>query len=194
LGHLAANGQAVRAARAERHLQSIGGMKSMPKTTALLAGVCLGGAVVLGAPGHSNPSGPGHRTAAPGDPAEVRQVETGAHLYQTHCASCHGRELEGQANWREPLPDGSFPAPPHDASGHTWRHSDPQLFEATRRGNGSSMPGFEGVLSDAEIGSTFAYIKSRWPAELVARQRLMTRAAAARGSESSRPHGNHQNH
>jgi mono/diheme cytochrome c family protein len=32
------------------------------------------------------------------------------------------------------------------------------------------MPAFDGVLSDAQIAAALAYIKSRWPAEIRARQ------------------------
>jgi hypothetical protein len=28
-------------------------------------------------------------------------------------------------------PDGKLPAPPHDASGHTWHHADAQLFSGS---------------------------------------------------------------
>lgn len=67
------------------------------------------------------------------------------------------------------LPNGRLPAPPHDDSGHTWHHSDRQLFtivkyglQAIAPGYQSDMPTFEGVLTDAEIGEVLAYIKSTW--------------------------------
>ena len=50
---------------------------------------------------------------ATGDPV------AGAQLYAENCASCHGANLEGQADWRSPGPDGRLPAPPHDETGHT---------------------------------------------------------------------------
>jgi mono/diheme cytochrome c family protein len=64
-----------------------------------------------------------------------------------------------------------LPAPPHDASGHTWHHPDRVLFDITKRGTAavvgggyeSGMPGFGGTLTDAEIRATLAYIKSTWP-------------------------------
>ena len=61
-------------------------------------------------------------------PDDVDVVALGAKIYQARCASCHGAELEGQANWRERGADGILPAPPHDASGHTWHHPDAVLF------------------------------------------------------------------
>jgi mono/diheme cytochrome c family protein len=98
-------------------------------------------------------------------------LQAGAAIYAEHCASCHGSDLEGQLSWRSPLPDGAYPAPPHDASGHTWHHPDSQLFEITKFGGQatapvgfeSRMPAFEEVLSDAEIWAVLRFIKSRWP-------------------------------
>jgi mono/diheme cytochrome c family protein len=67
-------------------------------------------------------------------------------------------------------PDGRLPAPPHDASGHTWHHSDAQLFLITKKGLSAIAPGYESdmpafgdKLSDAEITEVLEYIKSTWP-------------------------------
>lgn len=65
-----------------------------------------------------------------------------------------------------------MPAPPHDASGHTWHHPDRILFEIIKQGAAaiigggyeSDMPGFGGTLTDAEIRAIIEYIKSTWPA------------------------------
>jgi mono/diheme cytochrome c family protein len=105
------------------------------------------------------------------DPNNEAQVASGRRLYDAHCASCHGADLEGQANWRERRADGKLPAPPHDASGHTWHHTDEALFRVTRDGFAAvagagyetDMPAFAGRLSDDEIWAVLAYIKSRWP-------------------------------
>ncbi|QUS37375.1 c-type cytochrome [Falsirhodobacter algicola] len=94
----------------------------------------------------------------------------GAALYQQNCASCNGAELQGQPDWRSPGPDGRLPAPPHDATGHTWHHGDDILFRITRDGTAavvgggyeSDMPGFGDNLSDAEIRAILDYIKSTW--------------------------------
>ena len=102
-------------------------------------------------------------------PAEV--IEEGRHVYAGQCASCHGAQLEGQPDWKTPLPSGRLPAPPHDAGGHTWHHPDDILFRIVREGTAaivgggyeSDMPGFADLLSDAEIRAVLAYIKSTWP-------------------------------
>ena len=95
----------------------------------------------------------------------------GRRLYADHCASCHGMDLEGQPDWKSPLPLGRLPAPPHDASGHTWHHPDGVLFRITKEGPAavvggtyeSDMPGFANVLGDDEILTVLAFIKSTWP-------------------------------
>lgn len=110
-------------------------------------------------------------------------VAQGRALYGAYCASCHGADLEGQPDWKRRLPSGRLPAPPHDASGHTWHHSDRQLIAITRHGPGalvpgyeSDMPGFAGILSDAEIEAVLAYIESTWPARERAVQERRSRA------------------
>ena len=101
-------------------------------------------------------------------------AETGAALYARHCASCHGANLQGQPDWRSPKADGTYPAPPHDAEGHTWHHDDAMLQDYVTKGGQavlddmgvsfrSAMPGFGEVLSPAEITSILDFIKSTWP-------------------------------
>jgi mono/diheme cytochrome c family protein len=108
------------------------------------------------------------------DPENRAMVSLGERIYQAECAVCHGAELEGQENWQERRSDGRMPAPPHDATGHTWHHPDQQLFALTKYGPAalvggdyeSDMPGFDGALSDAEIIAVLSFIKSRWPPEI----------------------------
>ncbi len=102
----------------------------------------------------------------------------GERLYQENCASCHGIKLEGQADWKSRLANGRMPAPPHDASGHTWHHTDRILTDIVKRGtaaivgNGyeSDMPGFGEALTDGEITAIIDYIKSTWPDRVRASQ------------------------
>ncbi|OAP35203.1 cytochrome C [Sinorhizobium glycinis] len=98
-------------------------------------------------------------------------VALGKTLYAKRCAACHGVGLEGQRYWKSPLPSGRMPAPPHDASGHTWHHPDGVLFRITKEGPAavvggdyqSDMPGFGSIMSDDEIRAVLAFIKSTWP-------------------------------
>lgn len=104
------------------------------------------------------------------DPLDAHVLARGRTLYQTHCASCHGVDLRGQPNWQTPLPNGRLPAPPHDATGHTWHHPDSILLRIAKDGPAavvgdgyeSDMPGFGSVLTDAEISDILAFIKSSW--------------------------------
>lgn len=110
---------------------------------------------------------------SPANPGNPEQVTRGKTVYVQHCAACHGANLEGQPKWQEKLPTGRMPAPPHDASGHTWHHPDSVLFGITKRGlvpgkyappkYESDMPAFDGKLKDEEIWAVLAYIKSAWP-------------------------------
>nr|WP_291312295.1 MULTISPECIES: cytochrome c [unclassified Devosia] len=102
--------------------------------------------------------------------ARSGQASEGAALYAANCASCHGARLEGQAEWMKRLPNGRLPAPPHDESGHTWHHSDKQLFIIVKNGLAAIAPGYEsdmptfgGVLTDVQIMAVLGYIKSTWP-------------------------------
>lgn len=114
--------------------------------------------------------------------AEV--LAQGQQVYVDQCASCHGTELEGQPDWKTLLPSGRLPAPPHDASGHTWHHSDDLLFRITKEGTAavvggryeSDMPGFGDVLSEAEIRAVLGYIKSTWPERERSYQERMSQA------------------
>jgi S-disulfanyl-L-cysteine oxidoreductase SoxD len=108
----------------------------------------------------------------PDDPAVVA---AGQRVYQAHCAACHGANLEGQPHWRERDARGRLPAPPHDASGHTWHHPDTVLLEIMRDGVAraarqpgyeTDMPAYRGVLSDEEIIAVLSYIKAQWPADI----------------------------
>ena len=119
-------------------------------------------------------------------PNDANVVAQGAKVYAAHCAACHGANLQGQPNWRVRDAVGRLPAPPHDATGHTWHHPDEVLFNITKQGVAkvanlkdydTAMPAFEGVLSDAEIIAVLSWIKAQWPPEIRAQQDEVTRAA-----------------
>lgn len=104
---------------------------------------------------------------------EASQITQGKVVYDTHCASCHGANLEGVADWKTPNPDGSFRPPPHDDTGHTWHHPDSVLIKSIREGGqrllelnvSSNMPAFAEVLTVEEITAVLTYIKSSWTEE-----------------------------
>ncbi len=99
-------------------------------------------------------------------------VELGKKVYVDHCATCHGANLQGQADWQRPGPDGRLPAPPHDESGHTWHHSDAYLIHVVQQGlvagvdrppdYRGNMPAFASQLSREDIVAVMSFIKSAW--------------------------------
>ena len=115
------------------------------------------------------------------DPAEMdaEVLLAGRTLYQTHCASCHGADLEGQPNWQTPLPNGRLPAPPHDATGHTWHHPDGVLFRITRDGPAAVVG--DGYESDMPGLAAFS------PTRRCAASLLTSRAPGRSASASTRP-------
>lgn len=116
------------------------------------------------------------------DATDRGQVERGRGVYAQACAECHGADLQGEPDWRIRKPNGELPAPPHDASGHTWHHDDEYLFAVTKHGLArfappdykSAMPSFVGTLSDADIRAVLAFIKSTWPEEIRKRQEALS--------------------
>ena len=101
-------------------------------------------------------------------------VQAGEKIYQTNCASCHGKYLEGQPDWRIRDANGFLPAPPHDATGHTWHHADDLLFEIVKYGPSvvtgddeykTTMPVYKDILSDEDIVAVLSFIKNTWPEE-----------------------------
>lgn len=117
---------------------------------------------------------------------KAAQIAQGHALYGVHCAGCHGKNLEGQPNWKTPLPSGRLPAPPHDKTGHTWHHTDDALRGITKRGlkpfagdnYESDMPAFRAILSDEEIEAILTYIKSTWPEREQTYQQQRTQQAS----------------
>ena len=117
------------------------------------------------------------------DPHNAQQVAQGKRVYENYCVSCHGKNLEGQSNWRTPKANGRMPAPPHDKSGHTWHHADDLLFGITKYGlvppygpdnYVSDMPGFANIISDEEIWAVLAFIKSQWPSDILVNQQQIS--------------------
>ena len=112
------------------------------------------------------------------DAAQANQAARGAQVYAGECASCHGANLEGQPRWWEPGADGLLPAPPHDATGHSWQHSDAELVRLVTEGPTvfaapgyrSAMPAYAGRLPLSDILAVVAYIKGTWPAGVRAYQ------------------------
>jgi S-disulfanyl-L-cysteine oxidoreductase SoxD len=108
-------------------------------------------------------------------------VKEGKQLYGRVCASCHGRRLQGQLLWQVRDQFVGRRAPAHDQTGHTWQHSDEELFYITKFGRFSTtpptaksyMPAYGQSLTDDQILATIAYIKATWPLGLRVSQALL---------------------
>ena len=118
-------------------------------------------------------------------------VARGQTLYAAQCASCHGARGEGQIERPAGMPLSTPLAPPHDGTGHTWQHPDFALFQLTKTGlstvacrtlDEAAMPRFGEALSDGEILDILAYIKSRWPDDVLAEQEATNALYAAHNS------------
>ncbi len=118
------------------------------------------------------------------DPADTNLVMQGKVIYTNNCASCHGESLQGQPDWRQRLPSGRLPAPPHDKTGHTWHHPDAMLVDIVKNGlipgktapprYESDMPAYGNILTDEEIVAVITYIKSTWPPKVLQAQKEVT--------------------
>jgi mono/diheme cytochrome c family protein len=97
-------------------------------------------------------------------------IERGKIVYQNNCVSCHMVNLSGAKNWKGLDEDGHRKAPPLNGTGHTWHHDDKTLHGIIKYGLAKLVKNYEGKmigfgdnLSDKEIDSILAYLKSYWP-------------------------------
>ena len=101
---------------------------------------------------------------------DSESVKSGRAIYGQYCASCHGANAQGAPDWTRRDERGELPAPPHNAEGHTWRHSDAMLSEMVSKGwrdpfnktKRLTMPAFGDVLSAEQIRAVITYLKTLW--------------------------------
>ena len=99
------------------------------------------------------------------------QVSKGAVVFQQNCAACHGAQAEGAPNWRKLGPDGRYPAPPLNGSGHGWHHPLRILFQVIKNGSPGgqgNMPAWKDKLNEDEMVAVIAWFQSLWPEEVYA--------------------------
>ena len=103
------------------------------------------------------------------DPAVIAQ---GERLFVQNCAVCHGQQAEGE-NTEIPMggtkQSGGYLAPALNGTGHAWHHPPDMLFQIIRDGSAaenSVMVGWTGRMTDAEIHTVVAYLRSLWPPEI----------------------------
>jgi mono/diheme cytochrome c family protein len=137
---------------------------ALAATALLVAGV--GGALLL-----ARAATPAHALADADDLALVMHGKT---VYRQACASCHGRELQGQSLWQLKDAYQGRRAPALDDSGPAWHRADTDLMFMTEHGRfpgadtqaPSFMPAFSDRLAGTDIVAVVAFIKARWPVGL----------------------------
>ncbi len=92
-------------------------------------------------------------------------LETGKAVYEKHCKQCHGVDAVGSKNWQVQGPDGKYPAPPLNGTGHTWHHPKAVLIGVIKNGSPGgmgNMPAMGDKVSDDEIEALIAWFQSLW--------------------------------
>jgi len=102
---------------------------------------------------------------------DAAALAAGKEIFVAHCAECHGQNAEGHAQWRKVGPDGKYPPPPLNGSGHAWHHSRSVLRNVIKNGSPpaqGNMPAWGGKLSDQQIEQVIDYFQSLWPPQVYA--------------------------
>lgn len=81
-------------------------------------------------------------------PAGAADISKGGQVYAMHCVSCHGRSGVNV-----------MPGAPNLARGDGMMQPDMGLLALIRTGK-NAMPGYAGILKDAEILDVIAYLRT----------------------------------
>ena len=79
---------------------------------------------------------------------QAGDIRRGAELYQRHCARCHG--ANGAGVW---------PGTPNLARREGLMQTDAALLATLRKGRGAK-PGYQGMMSEAQILDVIAYART----------------------------------
>jgi mono/diheme cytochrome c family protein len=93
------------------------------------------------------------------------QIAHGETIFRANCASCHGVNAQGAFNWRQVGPDGKYPPPPLNGSGHAWHHPTKVLRQVIKYGSPGgqgNMPPWKDRLTDQEIDYVIVWFQSKW--------------------------------
>lgn len=114
----------------------------------------------------------------------------GKRQYDLRCGHCHGYVGEGQLarTIDNTLNLGMLTVPAHDATGHTWQHTDDLLIKVIEDGvvnplDQFPMPPFKDVMTLTEIKYVIRYMKLWWTDEQRAYQERITRYRRERLAE-----------
>ena len=94
-------------------------------------------------------------------------IALGKSVFDKNCVVCHGKAAAGTTkNWKKPLANGKYPAPPLNGTAHGWHHSPKVLLNSINNGGGKFggwMPPFKDKLSEKEKQAILDYLHSLWP-------------------------------
>ena len=127
------------------------------------------------------------------DATDTPLTTLGKRVYADYCASCHGRNLQGQSLWQLDDKFAGRRAPAHDETGHTWQHADEDLVHKTKYGRFAAepadpipaMPAFAAILDDHQILAALAFIKARWPLGLRVSQAMLNPGLAGMPTDAN---------
>ncbi|WP_194791868.1 c-type cytochrome [Pseudomonas sp. UFMG81] len=86
----------------------------------------------------------------------------GAHTYMTRCATCHGLDGKGQAEWMPPLAGATSMLAREDASAINITLNGSQRIVAAGVPDAYRMPAFREQLSDQEIAEVLSFARTTW--------------------------------
>ncbi|MCI0506462.1 MAG: cytochrome c [Gammaproteobacteria bacterium] len=102
---------------------------------------------------------------------DVQQLALGQQVYVANCAVCHGDNAQGASNWQQRNPDGTFPPPPLNGTGHSWHHSTEILYDVIANGSQpgqGNMPAWKDRLTKEQIDAVIIWFQSLWPDQVYA--------------------------
>lgn len=120
----------------------------------------------------------------------AEQAVAGKSVFQSHCATCHGPNAEGTADWTTRDANGNFPPPPLDGTAHAWHHPLEDLRKVIAQGGnafGGVMPAFSETLDDTEISAAIAYFQQQWDDEIYERWLKIDEARQTSQEDESSP-------
>ncbi|MEK1909986.1 MAG: cytochrome c [Pseudomonas chlororaphis] len=94
--------------------------------------------------------------------AATRLDSPGAHTYVTRCASCHGLDGQGQAEWMPPLAGATSALAKENASAINITLNGSQRVVAAGVPDAYRMPAFREQLSDREIAEVLSFVRGTW--------------------------------
>ncbi|MFK3768077.1 c-type cytochrome [Pseudomonas putida] len=94
--------------------------------------------------------------------AGERLNSPGAHTYVTRCATCHGLDGKGQAEWMPPLAGATSALAKENASAINITLNGSQRIVAAGLPDAYRMPAFREQLSDQEIAQVLSFVRSTW--------------------------------